>query len=75
MNGESLVKNEYEDWDADYLLSLMWRDKPWTRSPIKDTEEQAMTMKKFHLGTKTLHAGQVPDPTTGSGLYPLPDII
>ena len=24
-----------------------------------------MTKKKFHLGTTSLHAGQVPDPTTG----------
>jgi O-acetylhomoserine (thiol)-lyase len=30
-----------------------------------------MTQKKFHLGTTTLHAGQVPDPTTGSRVVPL----
>jgi len=33
-------------------------------------EEPAMT-KKFHLGTTSLHAGQVPDPTTGSRVVPL----
>ncbi len=27
--------------------------------------------KKFHLGTTALHAGQVPDPTTGSRTVPL----
>ncbi len=30
-----------------------------------------MTKKKFHLGTTSLHAGQVPDPTTGSRVVPL----
>ncbi|MDD1685375.1 O-acetylhomoserine aminocarboxypropyltransferase/cysteine synthase family protein [Methanoregula sp.] len=30
-----------------------------------------MTDKKFHLGTTSLHAGQVPDPTTGSRTVPL----
>jgi O-acetylhomoserine (thiol)-lyase len=30
-----------------------------------------MTAKKFHLGTTALHAGQVPDPTTGSRVVPL----
>ena len=30
-----------------------------------------MTDKKFHLGTTALHAGQVPDPTTGSRTVPL----
>ena len=30
-----------------------------------------MTTKKFHLGTTALHAGQVPDPTTGSRVVPL----
>lgn len=30
-----------------------------------------MTEKKFHLGTTALHAGQVPDPTTGSRVVPL----
>jgi O-acetylhomoserine (thiol)-lyase len=30
-----------------------------------------MTQKKFHLGTTALHAGQVPDPTTGSRVVPL----
>nr|WP_321352759.1 aminotransferase class I/II-fold pyridoxal phosphate-dependent enzyme [uncultured Methanoregula sp.] len=30
-----------------------------------------MTKKKFHLGTTALHAGQVPDPTTGSRVVPL----
>ncbi|PKG31048.1 aminotransferase class I/II-fold pyridoxal phosphate-dependent enzyme, partial [Methanoregula sp.] len=30
-----------------------------------------MTTKKFHLGTTSLHAGQVPDPTTGSRVVPL----
>ncbi len=30
-----------------------------------------MTKKKFHLGTTALHAGQVPDPTTGSRAVPL----
>jgi len=34
-------------------------------------EEQTMTEKKFHLGTTALHAGQVPDPTTGSRTVPL----
>jgi O-acetylhomoserine (thiol)-lyase len=30
-----------------------------------------MTEKKFHLGTTALHAGQVPDPTTGSRAVPI----
>jgi len=30
-----------------------------------------MTEKKFHLGTTALHAGQVPDPTTGSRTVPI----
>jgi len=30
-----------------------------------------MTTKKFNLGTTSLHAGQVPDPTTGSRVVPL----
>ncbi|MGB9177557.1 MAG: O-acetylhomoserine aminocarboxypropyltransferase/cysteine synthase family protein [Methanoregula sp.] len=30
-----------------------------------------MTKKKFNLGTTSLHAGQVPDPTTGSRVVPL----
>src|SRR5271157_1861148 len=30
-----------------------------------------MTTKKFHLGTTALHAGQVPDPTTGSRTVPI----
>lgn len=30
-----------------------------------------MTTKNFHLGTTCLHAGQVPDPTTGSRAVPL----
>lgn len=30
-----------------------------------------MTDKKFHLGTTALHAGQEPDPTTGSRAVPL----
>lgn len=30
-----------------------------------------MTQKKFNLGTTALHAGQVPDPTTGSRTVPL----
>jgi O-acetylhomoserine (thiol)-lyase len=30
-----------------------------------------MTGKKFHLGTAALHAGQVPDPTTGSRTVPI----
>ncbi len=30
-----------------------------------------MTGKKFHLGTTALHAGQVPDPTTGSRTVPI----
>ncbi len=30
-----------------------------------------MTAKKFNLGTTSLHAGQVPDPTTGSRVVPL----
>ncbi|MGA7798441.1 MAG: bifunctional O-acetylhomoserine aminocarboxypropyltransferase/cysteine synthase, partial [Methanoregula sp.] len=30
-----------------------------------------MTEKKFRLGTVALHAGQVPDPTTGSRTVPL----
>ncbi|MFA4876054.1 MAG: O-acetylhomoserine aminocarboxypropyltransferase/cysteine synthase [Methanoregula sp.] len=30
-----------------------------------------MTTKKFNLGTLSLHAGQVPDPTTGSRTVPL----
>jgi O-acetylhomoserine (thiol)-lyase len=30
-----------------------------------------MTDKKFHLGTLALHAGQIPDPTTGSRVVPL----
>jgi O-acetylhomoserine (thiol)-lyase len=30
-----------------------------------------MTKKKFHLGTTSLHAGQVPDPSTGSRVVPL----
>jgi len=30
-----------------------------------------MTSKKFHLGTTALHAGQVPDPVTGSRTVPL----
>ena len=30
-----------------------------------------MSEKKFHLGTTTLHAGQVPDPTTGSRAVPI----
>lgn len=30
-----------------------------------------MTDKKFHLGTVALHAGQVPDPTTGSRTVPI----
>jgi len=30
-----------------------------------------MTQKKFSLGTTALHAGQVPDPTTGSRTVPL----
>lgn len=30
-----------------------------------------MTEKTFHLGTTSLHAGQVPDPTTGSRVVPL----
>jgi O-acetylhomoserine (thiol)-lyase len=29
------------------------------------------TKKKFHLGTTALHAGQVPDPTTGSRVVPI----
>ena len=30
-----------------------------------------MTAKKFNLGTTALHAGQVPDPTTGSRAVPI----
>ena len=30
-----------------------------------------MSEKKFHLGTTALHAGQVPDPTTGARVVPL----
>jgi len=30
-----------------------------------------MSEKKFHLGTNALHAGQVPDPTTGSRAVPI----
>jgi O-acetylhomoserine (thiol)-lyase len=30
-----------------------------------------MSEKKFHLGTTALHAGQVPDPTTGSRAVPI----
>ena len=30
-----------------------------------------MTQKKFHLGTTSLHAGQVPDPATGSRVVPI----
>jgi O-acetylhomoserine (thiol)-lyase len=30
-----------------------------------------MTKKRFNLGTTSLHAGQVPDPTTGSRVVPL----
>ncbi len=30
-----------------------------------------MSQKEFHLGTTALHAGQVPDPTTGSRVVPL----
>ncbi len=30
-----------------------------------------MSDKKFHLGTTALHAGQVPDPTTGSRTVPI----
>nr|WP_319375897.1 O-acetylhomoserine aminocarboxypropyltransferase/cysteine synthase [uncultured Methanoregula sp.] len=30
-----------------------------------------MTKKNFHLGTTALHAGQVPDPATGSRVVPL----
>jgi O-acetylhomoserine (thiol)-lyase len=30
-----------------------------------------MSDKKFHLGTTALHAGQVPDPTTGSPAVPI----
>ncbi|MFZ0182216.1 MAG: PLP-dependent transferase, partial [Methanoregula sp.] len=30
-----------------------------------------MSTKKIHLGTLALHAGQVPDPTTGSRTVPI----
>jgi O-acetylhomoserine (thiol)-lyase len=34
-------------------------------------EDPDMSEKKFHLGTTALHAGQVPDPTTGSRAVPI----
>src|SRR5512137_909805 len=35
------------------------------------TEETIMSDKKFRLGTTALHAGQVPDPVTGSRAVPI----
>jgi hypothetical protein len=27
MNGETPVKDGFEDWDAEYILSLVWREE------------------------------------------------
>lgn len=40
-------------------------------SKTKTNEELKMADKKFHLGTTALHAGQIPDPTTGSRAVPI----
>jgi O-acetylhomoserine (thiol)-lyase len=41
-------------------------------SPQKEiAKESIMSDKKFNLGTLSLHAGQVPDPTTGSRTVPI----
>jgi O-acetylhomoserine (thiol)-lyase len=41
-----------------------------TKYPYKN-EELLMADKQFRLGTTALHAGQVPDPTTGSRTVPI----
>jgi O-acetylhomoserine (thiol)-lyase len=42
------------------------------KSPLQETtKESIMSKKKFNLGTLSLHAGQVADPTTGSRAVPI----
>jgi len=62
------------------VFGFLVRANPFARNPVKTAEqktefktneESIMTDKKFHLGTTSLHAGQVPDPTTGSRTVPL----
>ena len=62
------------------VFGFLARANPFARNPVKTAEqkteyktneESTMTDKKFHLGTTSLHAGQVPDPTTGSRTVPL----
>ncbi len=46
-------------------------DKKEQNPDHKPTEAIVITEKKFNLGTLALHAGQVPDPTTGSRAVPI----
>ncbi len=51
-------------------ISLQSHDEQPTNI-TKKNKESKMTEKKFKLGTLSLHAGQVPDPTTGSRTVPI----
>ena len=47
------------------------KNADWKEQNQNKTEAIAITEKKFNLGTLALHAGQEPDPTTGSRAVPI----
>ena len=48
-----------------------WYKHGFIEDPLLTQDEQKKLKKKLELGTRVIHAGQEPDPTTGAVMTPI----